>query len=186
MPLRGIGTVQWTKSTRIGEDKKEENYLKASEHAEIISTLLDNEELIDLKREENIFTDLTSPQEFVFKKEKDKTGSTIIRVKQGNSPFYPLLKTSVGILEAKQVSLLLAHKHIQTLCLEEPDRGMHPQMIERLKRVLYEEGFHKTIIVASHSPYFIDTLSVRNTYFLPKKIRGKRKPVRLWREKVTN
>lgn len=39
---------------------------------------------------------------------------------------FPLLKTSEGILEAKLTSLLLARKDIQTLCMEDPDRGMHP------------------------------------------------------------
>lgn len=47
--------------------------------------------------------------------------------------------TSVGIVEAKQFSLLMAEEQFQTICLEEPDRGMHPQMIERMKIQLYRE-----------------------------------------------
>lgn len=83
---------------------------------------------------------------------------------QHNGSEFPLLKTSEGVLEAKLTSLLLAHKHIQTLCLEDPDRGMHPQMIERLRTVLHREAYKKTIIVVTHSPNFIDTITVQNTY----------------------
>lgn len=41
---------------------------------------------------------------------------------------------------------------------------MHPQMIERLKTILCREGRNKTIIVVTHSPYFIDTITVKNTH----------------------
>lgn len=83
---------------------------------------------------------------------------------QHNELTFDLLKTSEGILEAKVVSLLLAQNDIRTLCLEEPDRGMHPQMIERLKTVLYKKARCKTIIVVTHSPYFVDTNTIHRTH----------------------
>lgn len=83
---------------------------------------------------------------------------------QHNELTFDLLKTSEGIIEAKVVSLLLAQNDIRTLCLEEPDRGMHSQMIERLKTVLYKKARCKTIIVVTHSPYFVDTNTIHRTH----------------------
>lgn len=161
-PLRGIGSVQWTKSKKIGKEHKAKNYLEASKRAEIISTLLSDktyEENINKEDETNIFNFLTYPEVFKFEKDGEKI------MVQHNGPQFDLLKTSEGIIEAKVVSLLLAHKGIQTLCLEDPDRGMHPQMIERLKTVLYKNARHdKTIIVVTHSPYFVDTISIHKTH----------------------
>lgn len=52
-PLRGIGSVQWTKSTKIKD--KEKNYKKACKRAEVISTLLSDRSDINEEREEKIF-----------------------------------------------------------------------------------------------------------------------------------
>lgn len=160
-PLRGIGSVQWTKSKNIGKEHKKENYIKASERAEVISTLLsDTTYKADINEEDETkkFNFLTYPEVFKFKKVGEK-----IMVRHNGSQS-DLLKTSEGIIEAKVVSLLLAHKDIQTLCLEDPDRGMHPQMIERLKTVLYKSACCKTIIVVTHSPYFIDSITIHKTH----------------------
>lgn len=160
-PLRGIGSVQWTKSKKIGEAHKVINYKMASERAEIISTLLSPEihrECINEEMEVRIFDFLTYPEVFKFEKVDNQ-----IKVKHNGSQF-DLLKTSEGIIEAKVVSLLLAHKKIKTFCLEDPDRGMHPQMIERLRTVLYYRALHKTIIVVTHSPYFIDSITIHKTH----------------------
>lgn len=156
-PLRGIGSVQWTKSKKIGD--KDINYRTACERAEVISTLLSGRSDIDEKREQKILNFITYPEEFKFELLKD--GSVVVKHKTSTSP---LLKTSEGILEAKLTSLLLSYRGIHTLCLEEPDRGMHPQMIERLKKVLYRCARDKTIIVVTHSPYFIDTYTINKTH----------------------
>lgn len=160
-PLRGIGSVQWTRSKRIGKEHKENNYKMASERAEIISTLLSpekNKKLINKNDETRIFNFLTYPEVFKFEIVEGE-----IKVEHNSSQF-DLLKTSEGIIEAKVVSLLIAHKGITTLCLEDPDRGMHLQMIERLKTVLYDSAHHKTIIVVTHSPYFIDSFTIHRTH----------------------
>lgn len=159
-PLRGIGSLQWSKSEKIAKEHKEENYSAAYERAEIISTLLskEEEEFIDADEETRIFKYLTDPEDFEFEKD-----NKAITVKHNKKPF-PLLKISEGIFEAKSISLLLAHSKFKTLCLEDPDRGMHPQMIERLRTVLYHIGFKKTIIVVTHSPYFIDSTTIDNTH----------------------
>lgn len=158
-PLRGIGIVQWTKSKNI---RVKRNYKSACERAEVISTLLTQKhrDQIDEDLEREIFNFLTYPEVFRFKQKNDGH----IFVQHNNSEEFHLLKTSEGILEAKMTSLLLANNEVKTLCLEDAERGMHPQMIERLKTVLYREGRKKTIIVVTHSPYFIDTITVKNTH----------------------
>lgn len=157
-PMRGIGSVQWTRSKKIGE--KERNYRVACERAEVLSTLLSEKYKndIDEKLEREIFQFITYPEEFHFHERKG-----CISVEHKNSVF-PLLKTSEGILEAKLTSLLLAHKDFHTLCLEDPDRGMHPQMIDRLKTVLHRAAYKKTIVVVTHSPYFIDPIVIEKTH----------------------
>lgn len=158
-PLRGIGIVQWTKSKNI---RVKRNYKSACERAEVLSTLLTQKhrDQIDEELEREIFNFLTSPEVFRFKHKSDGH----IFVQHNNSEEFPLLKTSEGILEAKMTSLLLANNKVKTLCLEDAERGMHPQMIERLKTILCREGRNKTIIVVTHSPYFIDTITVKNTH----------------------
>lgn len=166
-PLRGIGSLQWSNSKNILN--RDDNYRAAYERAEIISDLLSEEQnqFIRADEEKRIFKILTDSEDFEFKK-KENT----IEVKHNGKPF-PLLKISEGIFEAKSTSLLLAHTQFQTLCLEDPDRGMHPQMIERLRSVLLESGLEKTIIVVTHSPYFIDSTTIDKTHIF---FRTKDKP----------
>lgn len=96
-----------------------------------------------------------------------KKEPALIFVTHGAKKF-PLLKTPIGIVEAKQFSLLMAHTTLKTICFEEPDRGMHPHMIERLKDVLHEKSKNKTVIVVTHNPYLIDLMSFENTYIFYK------------------
>lgn len=168
LPTRGLGTIQWTKSKLIESENKAKNYEGTCVHAEIITELLDSD-LIDKKKEQEIFSFLTNPSKIVFRKEAPNANRiNLIQVKNGMNEF-PLLKTSVGIIEAKQFSLIMAHRTLKTICLEEPDRGMHPQMIERIKEVLHHESRHKTIIVVTHSPYLIDSMSLENIFFFSRK-----------------
>lgn len=168
LTMRGPGTFQWTKSRYIDFTFKSMNYEDVCAHAEIITNLLDSE-LIDKEEERRIFGYLTYPNEIVFRKTASQTGKTVINVELQKSPPFPLLKTSLGIIEAKQFSLLMTHKSFKTICLEEPDRGMHPHMIERMKEVLHQESRNKTIIVATHNPYLLDSRSLDNTFIFLKK-----------------
>lgn len=164
--MRGMGTFQWTKSPFIDNAFKSINYEGTCAQAEIITHLLDNE-LIDKEKEERLFEYLTGQEKFKFQKTTSPTGYPVINVECDQSTF-PLLKTSLGIIEAKQFSLLMAHKKFKTICLEEPDRGMHPHMIERMKDVLHQQSKTKTIIVATHSPYLLDSRSLDNTFIFYK------------------
>lgn len=166
--MRGPGTFQWTKSRYIEFTFKSMNYEDVCAHAEIITDLLGSD-LIDKEEERRIFGYLTYPNEIVFRKTPSQTGKFKIEVELQKSLPFPLLKTSLGIIEAKQFSLLMAHKLIKTICLQEPDRGMHPHMIERMKEVLHQVNFKKTIIVATHNPYLLDSRSLDNTFIFLKK-----------------
>lgn len=185
LSMRGIGAFQWTKSDFIDNKYKSENYDTACSQAEIITTLMGNS-LVDDEKEARILNVLTDPTKFHFRRNSEcdvqhdnrelmsKASSAELRkekqpvqifVRQDeDAPEFPLLKTSVGVIEAKQFSLLMAHKSFKTICLEEPDRGMHPQMIERMKEVLYQESEDKTVIVVTHNPYFLDARSIENTF----------------------
>lgn len=163
LPTRGLGTIQWTKSQYIDYRFKSMNYEGTCAHAEIITELLDSD-AIDQEKEQEIFRFLTSPNQIVFRKKRSSTtGSTQIVVEHDGNEF-PLLKTSVGVIEAKQFSLIMAHKSFQTICLEEPDRGMHPHMIERMKDVLHCESSRKTVIIVTHNPYLLDSMSLEKVF----------------------
>lgn len=163
LSMRGLGIFQWTKSQLIDDEFKSTNYEGTCTQAEIIAELMESED-IDKEREHKIFNFLTSGNEFHFVK---KSKTEIVVKKSGKE--FALLKTSVGIVEAKQFSLLMAHDKLQTICLEEPDRGMHPQMIERMKEVLHYESRNKTIIVVTHSPSLVDSTSLKNTFFFSRR-----------------
>lgn len=163
LSMRGLGVFQWTKSQLINDEFKSTNYEGTCSQAEIIAELMESK-YIDREREQKMFHFLTSGSKFHFVK---KSKSEIV-VQHGGREF-ALLKTSVGIVEAKQFSLLMAHDNLRTICLEEPDRGMHPQMIERMKEVLHYESRNKTIIVVTHSPSLIDSTSLKNTFFFSRR-----------------
>lgn len=138
------------------------NYEGTCAHAEIINKLLDSTS-IEKSKEQEIFRFLTNSNDIVFERKPPCSNDSIqIVVRRGNTEF-SLLKTSVGVIEAKQFSLLVAHKSFKTICLEEPDRGMHPHMIERMREVLHKESRSKTFIVVTHSPYLLDSRSIENT-----------------------
>ena len=171
LSMRGMGTFQWTKSEKIAQDYKEDNYQNTCKHAEIINDLMGNEVIHD-DIEKKIFKYLTDGESIEFTKTSNEGNSDSITIKRGGKTF-PLLKTSVGIIEAKQFSLLMAHKEVKTICYEEPDRGMHPQMIQRMKEVLYQESQKsKTIIVVTHSSMLVDSMWFKNIFIFCEKGNG--------------
>ncbi|XP_063398962.1 uncharacterized protein LOC134683586 [Mytilus trossulus] len=167
MPMRAIGTLQWTRSTKI--DKKEKNYQEACERAEIINELRTSDD-VDQPEAERIFKFLTDPFEYEFFTDPQKPG--LMLVKETNTAEFPLLKTPEGVFEAKQFSLLMAHKVFHTICLEEPDRCMHPQMVERMRDIFQRESLHKNkmVIVVSHNPFLINSITAEKTHVFFRKV----------------
>lgn len=160
MPMRAIGAIQWTRSKKI--IKKEKNYKEACERAEIINELMKSDK-VDQKRADRIFKFLTGPFEYQFYRKPQNQEE--IFVKETHAAEFPLLKTPEGIIEAKQFSLLMAHNVFHTICLEEPDRCMHPQMVERMRDIFQKDSLHKdkVVIVISHNPFLINSITAETT-----------------------
>ena len=81
--------------------------------------------------------------------EKDGT----IKHKRGNEEFkeIPLLKCPEGLLEAKQLAIVLANKRFKTILIEDPERGMHPQMVRKMRDLVLRTVKGKTIVSVSHN-----------------------------------
>ncbi|XP_052066244.1 uncharacterized protein LOC127705931 [Mytilus californianus] len=158
MAMRAIGPLQWTRSHKI--TRKEDNYLEACKRAEIINELMTSKE-VDHDKAESIFKFLTHPSEYKFESTQNRGN---IFVKEKNSSKFHLLKTPEGIIEAKQFSLIMAHKNFNTICLDEPDRCMHPQMVERMRDIFRSESSDKVVIVISHNPFLINSITAEKTH----------------------
>lgn len=160
MPMRAIGAIQWTISKKI---IRKEKYKEACERAEIINELMKSDK-VDQTKAERIFKFLTGPFEYQFYRKPQN--QEVIFVKETHGAEFPLLKTPEGIIEAKQFSLLMAHKVFHTICLEEPDRCMHPQMVERMRDIFQKESLHedKVVIVISHNPFLINSITAETTH----------------------
>lgn len=109
----------------------------------------------------SIFKFLTNPSEYEFERTKNQN-EIFVKEKYGSK--FHLLKTPEGIIEAKQFSLIMAHKNFNTICLEEPDRCMHPQMVERMRDIFRSESGDKVVIVISHNPFLMNSITAEKTY----------------------
>ena len=159
LPLRSIGPLQWSKSVRIAEDKRDENYSEASQRSEIIMFFLENKDDFDLKKENEFFTGLIARNDIEFCLTTDSHCQQTIEVKSTKTKLpggkFALLKMPEGILEAKYFSILMSSKQFQTVIVEEPERGMHPQMIERMLAIIQKESKVKMIVLTTHNPCFV-------------------------------
>ncbi|CAC5418681.1 unnamed protein product [Mytilus coruscus] len=165
LPMRSIGPLQWTRSDKNCHTEREQNYTIACQRAEIINSLLDSDDTdTDLLLDYHEL--LVAP--YRFKKEGrdvfmyNDDGATTIKK--------PLLKTPEGILEAEQLILLLSQRNLFTITLEEPDRGMHPQMITKMRDWVLKKVKNKTVLVISHNPTILDHAVLDRTYIFSKSI----------------
>ncbi|XP_033733569.1 uncharacterized protein LOC117322739, partial [Pecten maximus] len=170
-PIRSPGPIQWNHSENIG--KGNEHYVTASKNAEILQRLIGSED-VNEEMSEDIFQTIINPLKYTFQKNR-KGPNSIITVYDGKMRI-PLLKVPEGIIEAKQFSLMFAHKKFQTLMLEEPDRSMHPQMIQKLRdlsirRCQDQETVinQKTLILISHQPVMMNQWTMSRLYVCRKK-----------------
>ena len=150
-PLRSIGPLQWSKSIRIADDRRDENYLEASQRSEVIMYFLEHPSEFDLDKDNEYFTALTGRNDITFKLSPNSNGEQSILVESTSNTKLPggkfaLLKMPEGILEAKYFSILMSSKQFQTVIVEEPERGMHPQMIERMLAIIQKESTTKMIV----------------------------------------
>ncbi|KAL3873749.1 hypothetical protein ACJMK2_036838 [Sinanodonta woodiana] len=156
---RSLGPLQWSKSKLIATSEREQNYKTAREKCEIINYFLSKPTNYDSQKEGEIFNFLTNQANCSFYLKED--GMVAVDL---DGKGVEVLKLSEGILEAKYVSLLLASKHFYTVLLEEPDRGMHPQMIKIIRDIVLRQIKDKTIIIVSHNPGLISSWSIPRTY----------------------
>jgi len=127
-PMRSFEPLQWNKSNHINMNERKANYSLEDDRAELLNTLVDSKD-VDRDEERRIFSTLTSPLKYNFSK-PDNSKTVVVEC---NEKKQKLLKTSEGIIEAEQFALILAHNRYHTVCFEEPDTGMHPQMIEKMR-----------------------------------------------------
>lgn len=161
-PLRSIGALQWTKSDKITPAKRRENYKEAGEREEIIRYFLNKQDEFDVKVEQEIFRDLTGHSDIQFKGVDDgginvySTNNDTLLPEQE----YALLKLPEGILEAKHFSILMSNKQFLTIILEEPDRGMHPQMVDRMMAIIQKQRDKKLVLLTTHNTSFVSPMTI--------------------------
>ncbi|XP_060570751.1 uncharacterized protein LOC132729031 [Ruditapes philippinarum] len=156
-PLRSVGPLQWSESKRIASEYRERNYTEAENRCEIIKYFLeDNGEKFDKEKEEEYFKQLTQIDDYHFTLENGK-----INLPKGK---FALLKTPEGILEAKAFSIIISSKQYKTILLEEPDRGMHPQFVERMTQIINQENKSKRVLLITHQKGFITPRTVSDTF----------------------
>ena len=184
-PLRSIGPLQWSKSKNINSKQTEANYKAASKRDEIITYFLENQNEFNLKLHDSIFQNLTGNSKLTFNfLEGPNTSenldsidryihvtSTDARLPVGQ---YAFLKTPEGILEAKYFSIIMSNKTFKTIILEEPDHGMHQQMVERMLALIQRDK-EKCVILSTHNTGFVNFMTIpqliicRKTYADPDK-----------------
>lgn len=79
------------------------------------------------------------------------------------------MKTPEGILEGKQLTLIVAHKEFSTITIE-PDRGMHPHMIKKMRDLILRRITGKTVLIITHNPSLIDKWAMSRTFVSSKSI----------------
>lgn len=71
-----------------------------------------------------------------------------------------------GFFHAFLIAFLILNPANSTVLLDEPNRGMHPLQIRRLRRILSQKSLHedKVIIVASHAPDMVHTSAIDHIF----------------------
>ncbi|CAC5363036.1 unnamed protein product [Mytilus coruscus] len=167
LPMRSIGPLQWTNSELNNHNDRAKNYTNANKSAEILINLLDNDK-VNKKVEEKFHQHIVYPYQF-------SNCNGVISVRNDERPTglsKSLLKTPEGVLEAKQLTLILAHEELSTITFEEPDRGMHPHMIKKMRDLILRHISGKTVLIISHNPSIIDNWAMSRTFICSKHIFG--------------
>lgn len=167
LPMRSIGPLQWTRSEFNKHAYRKDNYTKAYNRAEILIDLLDNDK-VNKEEEDKLHRHIVHPYRFC----KTDGNISVINEERRTVSSKPLLKTPEGVLEAKQLTLILAHEEYSTITFEEPDRGMHPHMIKKMRDLILKHVSGKTVLVISHNPSIIDNWAMSRTFICSKHVFG--------------
>ena len=156
-PMRSIGVLQWSKSSKITETNRFKNYEEANSRAEILNAYLNGKESdvsdTDVRK---IFETITYPSSYNFRL-SDKGILIESANNRGEHKAIPILKCPEGIMEAMQIAVILANKMYKTIMIEDPERGMHPQMTKKMVDLVLKDINDKTIVIVSHSPAIVST-----------------------------
>ena len=175
-PVRSIATVQWTNSfntdgTRESKRRKVKDDLR--ERTEIISwyygpegTKRSDEEKT---RVAQYFGKITNNSSLVFEMLKNENKLVAYENERKERPM-SLEKVPEGYFEAMNCSILLAINDFKTVCVEELGRGMHPQMIERMRDLVLQTINDKVIISTSHIPTFLAEWNIPRVYFFRRRL----------------
>ena len=179
-PVRSIATVQWTNSFNT-DDSREIKRRKVKddlrERTEIISWYYGPEGAKRSDEEKTrvtqYFGKITNNSSLVFEMLKNENKLVAYENDRKERPM-SLEKVPEGYFEAMNCSILLAINDFKTVCVEEMGRGMHPQMIERMRDLVLQTINDKVIISTSHIPTFLAEWNIPRVYFFRRKSQNTR------------
>ena len=149
---RGIGPLDSSKSERMEEGHL--NYNSTVVRAESIATILSCLDEQQGKEYLKLAGEIIGDDSFEFRKNTDNRVFLVDKYNPKNE--VDLLKAPEGVYEAHIIAFYLAlqsNERHQTLCLEEPNRCMHPAQVERLTEVIQRtiNARKVSIILSTHS-----------------------------------
>lgn len=87
-------------------------------------------------------------------------GLVDLRIEEGNGTTIPASRLSDGTLRWLSILTILLHPDPPPLvCIEEPELGLHPDMIQPLAKLLINASEHMQLVVTTHSDDLVDELS---------------------------
>ena len=88
-----------------------------------------------------------------------EAGSVQVFLKEGNVPI-PAIRLSDGTLRYLCLLAILCHPSVpQMICIEEPELGLHPDILPGLADLLREASERCQIIITTHSDVLVDALT---------------------------
>ncbi|KAK3103191.1 hypothetical protein FSP39_017174 [Pinctada imbricata] len=162
---RSVDPSMWDKSSQRRSAHATGDYFTSRhEKAEIFVELLSkrNQDYIDRDQEQMFFNALIFPQRYEF--ELDEKTMECTAINKNTDLKTSLVKTSEGIIEAKQLSLILSSSKYDTILIQNPEKGMHPPMIEKLRDLVLRRIRNKVVVVSSHNQNLIASWSLPRTF----------------------
>jgi len=83
--------------------------------------------------------------------------------------YLPLSYVGGGDQQLVGITLMLRREKSQILAIEEPETHMHPYLSRSLFNILNDVPKNKQLIIATHSPIFIDLVNLNNSWIFGKK-----------------
>lgn len=115
----------------------------------------------DPKAREKLLSSLQKLYEGVNDFEVDINGGTVqLMMQESKMPFIPATRLSDGTLRYLCLLAILCHPEPPPLvCIDEPELGLHPDILPTLARLLKDASARCQLIVTTHSDALVDELS---------------------------